>query len=279
MTQPDLYRNRDFIPDFDAIMQETAARSLELSKRVEMRRNVAYGPSVRQKMDIVFPPNLAKGAPIHMFIHGGYWRAGDKETHTLVAAPVIAAGGIAAIVTYDLMPATRLAEIVTQLRRAACFLQQSACALGADPARFTVSGHSAGAHLAALLAADAPGDRIGPELPKIQGLLLVSGIYDLSGIPDSFLRDEAEMRPEEAAAWSPLDAHHLPVPNRIIALGQEETAPFHNQAFALHKQLEQAGLVSTLRHETRCNHLTIVLDLADKNRPLGQGLADLVANA
>src|SRR5690554_4626174 len=139
MTPPDLYRNRDFIPDFDAIMEETAARSREVAARAEMRKDVVYGPSPRQRMDIVFPPNLALGAPLHMFVHGGYWRAGDKETHSLVAAPVIAVGGITAIVSYDLMPATRLAPIVGQVRRAAQFLQHSARELGADPARFTVS--------------------------------------------------------------------------------------------------------------------------------------------
>ena len=278
MTPPDLYRNRDFIPDFDAIMEETAARSHALAARAEMRRDVIYGPSPRQRMDIVFPPNPAAGAPLHMFVHGGYWRAGSKEAHTLVAAPVIAAGGIAAIVGYDLMPATRLAPIVAQVRHAARFLQNSASALGADPARFTVSGHSAGAHLASLLAAHAPGDDA-PDLPDLQGILCVSGIYDLSGIPDSFLRNEAQMQHDEAAAWSPLSAHQLPVPKRIFSVGQEETAPFHDQAHAMHELVENAGMVSTLRQEARCNHLTIVLDLADQNRPLGQCLADLVANS
>lgn len=278
MTPADPYRNRDFIPDFDAIIEETAARSREVAKRTKMRKDVAYGPSPRQRMDIVFPPNQASGAPLHMFIHGGYWRAGDKETHTLVAAPVIAAGGIAAIVSYDLMPTTRLAPIVGQIRRAARFLQQAAGGLGADPARFTASGHSAGAHLASLLAAHAPGDGVAPDLPELQGLLLVSGVYDLSDIPGSFLRDETQMRCDEAAAWSPLDARHLPISKRIISLGEEETTPFHDQAFALHDQLKRHGMASTLRHETRCNHLTVVLDLADTNRPLGQSLADLVAN-
>lgn len=260
-------------------MEETSARSRELAARTEMRRNVNYGPSPRQSMDIVFPSNPAPDAPLHMFIHGGYWRAGDKETHTLVAAPVIAAGGIAALVSYDLMPATRLADIVAQVRSAACYLQRSARELGADPARFTVSGHSAGAHLASLLATHALGDLTAPELPSLQGLLLVSGIYDLSDIPDSFLRTEAEMRHDEAAAWSSLNANLLPVPKRIITRGQEETAPFQDQASTLHQQVVNAGMVSELRQEASCNHLTMVLDLADQNRPLGQCLGDLVANS
>jgi acetyl esterase/lipase len=135
----------------------------------------------RQSFDLVFPPDPAPGAPLHMFIHGGYWRAGSKDAHTLVAAP-------------------RLADIVGQVRSAARHLVGMAPEIGADPARFTVSGHSAGAHLASLLAAEAPGD-VGPvALPELRGMLLVSGISDLSGIPGSFLKDEAQMSDEEAQA-------------------------------------------------------------------------------
>ena len=92
MTQ-DLYRNRDFIPDFDEIVTETAARSREFAKRVEIQPNVPYGPGPRERMDIILPPRMAKGAPLHVFIHGGYWRSGSKEDHWLVAAPVLAVGG------------------------------------------------------------------------------------------------------------------------------------------------------------------------------------------
>lgn len=279
MAEPDLYRNRDFIPDFDAIMQETEARSHAFAERAEIRRNVAYGPTPRQVMDIVSPPAVAAGAPLHVFIHGGYWRAGSKDAHTLVAAPVLAAGGICALITYDLMPGTRLGAIVAQARAAVRFAQAQARELGADPGRLTVSGHSAGAHLASLLAAIAPGDTTPPALPDVWALLLVSGIYDLSGIPDSFLKHEAAMRHDEAAAWSPLAARQLPGPRRIITRGAHETAPFHEQADAMHQRVSQSGAISKLREEPGRNHLTVVFDLADPEKPLGRCLADMVASS
>ncbi|MGZ9810123.1 alpha/beta hydrolase [Pseudoroseicyclus sp. H15] len=270
----DLYRNRDFIPDFDNIMAETEARSREVARQFRVERDVSYGPGARQAFDLIFPPGPVEGAPLHMFIHGGYWRAGSKEAHTLVAAPVVAAGGIAAIATYELMPQTRLAAIVEQVREAARHLAWMAPELGADPARFTVSGHSAGAHLASLLAAKAPGDAAMPDLPPIKAMLLASGIYDLTGIPGSFLKDEAEMREDEAADWSPLAADHLAGPLRVITRGAEETAPFQEQAEAL------AGLLgpeAELRQEAGHNHLSIVLDLGDPAAPLGARLAEMVA--
>jgi len=272
--EQDLYRNRDFIPDFDAILAETAARSRELAARVEVRADVAYGPSPRERMDILFPLNPAKGAPLHMFIHGGYWRSGSKTDHHLVAAPVLAAGGIAAITTYDLMPGTRLGRIVAQVRAAARHLQAIAPTLGADPARFTVSGHSAGAHLASYLAAQGP-QETAPDLPALRGILMVSGIYNLAGIPGSFLKHEAEMTVEEAEAWSPLTSTQLPGPARILTRGAMEMAPFHDQAAALGALITGTGQPCELRREPGLNHLTIVLSLADPASALGGVLADL----
>jgi arylformamidase len=279
MPEPDLYRNRDFIPDFDEIMAETQARSHALAARSRMERDIAYGPAARQTLDLVFPPGTVSGAPLHMFVHGGYWRAGSKQAHTLVAAPVLAAGGIAALVNYALMPGTRLAEIVDQVRSAARHLVTLAPGIGADPDRFTASGHSAGAHLASLLAAKAPGDDSFAPLAELKGLLLVSGIYDLSGIPDSFLRHEAKMTPTEAEAWSPLSAQPLPGPLRIITRGQHETAPFQTQAITFDALTAGAGSRTELRQEAGRNHLTILLDLANPRTSLGTRLADLVAKS
>lgn len=272
----DLYYNRAFIPDFDAIMAETAARSRAFVQGRDLRADISYGPRPRQAYDLILPDHPRQGGPIHMFIHGGYWRAGEKDVHHLVAAPVLAAGGIAAIVTYDLMPDTRLGTIIAQVRCAALQIQARAASLGADPARFTVSGHSAGAHLASLLAARAPGDQTQPTLPDLRGLLLVSGIYDLGGIPDSFLKNEAGMTPEEAALWSPRAAVHRPDLMRILTCGEAETAPFHDQVKELASLLPAPR---ELRVELRLNHLSTVLDLADPMRPLGRRLADLVANS
>ncbi|WP_373356596.1 alpha/beta hydrolase [Pseudoroseicyclus sp. CXY001] len=275
----DLYRNRDFIPDFDEIMAETEARSREVAARADVRPGLPYGDTPRQSFDLVLPPRVAPGAPLHVFIHGGYWRAGSKEAHTLVAQPVLEAGGICALVTYDLMPGTRLGAIVGQVRAAVRAAAAEAAGLGADPGRLTVSGHSAGAHLASLLAAEAPGDAGPPDVPPLAGLLLVSGIYDLAGIPDSFLKDEAKMTHEEAADWSPLSARPLPAGRRIFTCGEAETAPFHVQAAAMDELYERAGMRSALRVEPGCNHLTVVFDLADTSRLLGQALADLVAGS
>ncbi len=275
MAAKDPYRIRSFVPDFDAISMEIAERSHRLAANVVMWAGSPYGNTPRERIDILLPPNLRAGAPIHMFVHGGYWRSGEKAAHTCVAAPVLAVGGIAAIVEYDLMPGTRLGAIVSQIRRASAWLAAQAPGLGADPARLTVSGHSAGAHLASYLAASAPGEKLEPRTP-VAGLLLLSGIYDLTDIPGSFLKDEARMTVEDAKAWSPLTANQHAGPQRIIALGAEETPPFHDHATRMHRLLRSQGLPSDLMTLPGLNHMNGVLDLADPARPLGERLAAMV---
>lgn len=272
----DLYRNRDFIADFDDIIAETAARSRALTRTVDLRPDVAYGSHPRETMDLIFPPKLAKGAPLHMFVHGGYWRTGTKEDHRLMAAPALAVGAVAAIITYDLMPGTRLGAIINQVRSAARHLAAMAPTLNADASRLTVSGHSAGAHLISYLAAQGPHERVPPELVEVRGMLLASGLYDLSEIPHSFLKNETQMTDAEALAWSPLTSRQHAGPQRIVMLSEHDTPPFHIQGERFASQLEHTDNNVEFRIESGLNHLTVVLALSDPHSPAGACLASLI---
>ncbi|PST18390.1 alpha/beta hydrolase [Mesorhizobium plurifarium] len=277
MAPQDLYRIRDFVPDFDAIAAEFAERSRIFSARAKVLADLRYGTRAREVLDVILPERPKAGAPLHVFVHGGYWRSGEKENYRFVAAPVLAAGGVAALVEYDLMPGTRLNVLVDQVRRSVLWLQHHAADFGADPQRLTVSGHSAGAHLASYLAATGPEETGARALPELAGLLLVSGIYDLSGIPDSFLRSEAQMTPSEAAAWTPLTSTHHQCARRIIAYGENETAPFLDQASQFQALLASLNEEAELLGAPRLNHMSVVHDLADPDGFIGKRLYNLVA--
>ncbi len=276
MTPQDLYRIRDFVPDFNAIAAEFAERSAALAGRARLSANLRYGGRPREVLDVILPERPVDGAPLHVFVHGGYWRSGEKHNYHLVAEPVLAAGGVAALVEYDLMPHARLEVLVDQVRRAVGWLQARCTDFGADPARITVSGHSAGAHLASYLAARGPDENREPALPSIQGLFLLSGIYDLSDIPHSFLREEAQMTEAEAAVWSPLKSSQYPA-RRIIAYGGQETAPFLEQGTLFHSRLSSSIGNADLISAPGLNHMSAVLDLANPEGFLGRRLHDLVA--
>src|ERR1700733_14616679 len=111
---------------------------------------VSYGSDRTETFDLFFPKDVRAPAPVHMFVHGGYWRMFSKRDFSYIADTITAAGAIAAIVDYALMPSVRMAVLVDQTRRAKSWLLANIGAHGGDAQRLTASGHSAGAHLCAL---------------------------------------------------------------------------------------------------------------------------------
>lgn len=138
-------------------MQHDAA-SLPAGTRVE--RDIAYGADPKQRYDVYLPARMRPGAPILFMVHGGGWRRGDKRMPNVVddkAAYWLARGFVFVSVNYRLEPE---ADPLLQARDVAAALasaQRRARGWGADPGRVVLMGHSAGAHLVALLGSDPDG--------------------------------------------------------------------------------------------------------------------------
>ena len=133
------------------IMSEHAIPS---GTRVE--RNVAYGPNGAQTMDIYLPPH-PQNAPVILMVHGGAWMIGDKAISRVFKNKVaywIPRGYIFISIDNRLLPAADPLEQANDVARALAFAQSKATTWGGDPARFVLMGHSAGAHLVDLLAAN-----------------------------------------------------------------------------------------------------------------------------
>jgi arylformamidase len=167
-----------------------------------------------------------------IFLHGGYWRALDKEDFSWVAPAYVQAGTAVAVVNYGLMPATPLPEIVRQIRRACIWLYDNAMALGIDSQRIVCSGHSAGAHLTAMmLATDWP--RVAARLPRrlLSAAISISGVFDLAPLSRApFLREDLALDEAAVRALSPI---HLQLSNDVPLLrvvGALESDEFHRQS-------------------------------------------------
>ncbi|MCC2638179.1 MAG: hypothetical protein K0Q68_1898 [Moraxellaceae bacterium] len=118
-------------------------------------RDLAYGPSPRQVIDIYLPPG-ATAAPLLVMVHGGAWRFGDKAESRVVDNKVARwlPRGIGVVsVNYRLLPQADVAQQAEDVAAALAFVQRQAPEWGADPREIILMGHSAGAHLVALLGA------------------------------------------------------------------------------------------------------------------------------
>jgi arylformamidase len=221
------YNPRKALPPahIEAFMQRAAARSLAARTRLGGRLDIRYGPGALATLD-VFPAAVAD-APLHVFLHGGYWRGRDKSDYSYVADALAPLGITTVVMNYDLCPSVELPAIVQQVRQGLQWVHAHAAELGGNPDAFTASGHSAGAHLVAAALPKA-GGAVAAWVPR--AAVLVSGVYELEPVLSISVNQEIRLRPEQVDPLSP--SRHPPtaqVPLTVV-VGGGETAGFVRQS-------------------------------------------------
>jgi acetyl esterase/lipase len=122
---------------------------------VRVLRDVAYGSDPRQRFDVYMPPH-AQHAPVILLVHGGGWSRGDKAMRNVVQHKVarwVPRGFVVISTNYRMLPDTAPLQQAQDVARALALAQRRAAEWGGERRGFILLGHSAGAHLVALLAA------------------------------------------------------------------------------------------------------------------------------
>ncbi|RZJ04443.1 MAG: alpha/beta hydrolase [Brevundimonas sp.] len=118
-------------------------------------RDIAYGDDPRQKMDIHAPTGPAERPwPMLVFFYGGGWDSGERQLYAWAAQALAARGFVVATPDYRLVPQVHFPAFIEDAASATAMAGRIAARYGADPARLGVIGHSAGAHLAMMIALD-----------------------------------------------------------------------------------------------------------------------------
>jgi arylformamidase len=213
------YNPRASVPDSHDFVEHGQVLSAAAQAKYAFRE-LRYGPGPLATLD-VFPAGPLD-APIHVFVHGGYWRGRDKRDFSFVAAGLLPHGITTIVMNYDLCPSVTLPELVAQFREGVRWICEHASELDGDPNNITFSGHSAGAHLiATALAADAQAADPLP-LDQIRGAMLSSGIYDVAPVLGITVNEMIRLQPDQVDAMSPM--RHPPVasiPLEILVGGDE----------------------------------------------------------
>lgn len=142
-----------------------ASRIRTAAPLVQKLADIPYGPDRRQRVDVYLPtvptvPAVASpgsqggAAPVLLMVHGGAWSMGDKAYGRVVEEKVarwVPRGWVVVSANYRLLPAADVLQQAQDVASALAFVQRSAAQWGADASRVVLMGHSAGAHLAALV--------------------------------------------------------------------------------------------------------------------------------
>lgn len=189
----------------------------------------AYGPHARQRLDIYTPQ--AKGThPIVVFFYGGSWTSGRKSQYAFIGAALAARGYVTVIPDYRLYPEVRFPTFLMDGAQAVAWVREHAPEFGGDPERLVLMGHSAGAHMAAMLALDSRYlANAGVPQQAIVGLVGLSGPYALD--PNSDVLRTIFSTPYTPNDWQPVHFASSQAPPTLLLHGLSDTvvSPAHTE--------------------------------------------------
>jgi acetyl esterase/lipase len=152
--------------------------------------------SNKHKLDLYLPEG-AKDFPVLFFVHGGAWMTGDRNSffglYGSLAKVYVKQGIGVVVISYRLSPGVKHPEHVKDVARAFAWTYKNIAKYGGNVDQLFISGHSAGGHLVALLAADESYLRVHDLTPKaIRGVIPISGVYIIADglVPNVFGREE-----------------------------------------------------------------------------------------
>lgn len=266
------------VDDVDAIQDGYRRASDEVAASGRGVLDLEYGPDPLQRLDL-FPVPGGGPAPVMVYIHGGYWKGGEKAGRRF-PAPFYNDAGIAwAPINYRLSPSCAMDGIVADVRAALAWLYRNAADYGIDPGGIHVAGHSAGGHLTGM--ALAPGWHAEYGVPDdiVKGACATSGVFDLEPMRRTSHQDNLALDDAAAARNSPVrHPPAAPVP-AVVAWGTRESDEFRRQSEDYAAALEAAGCGVTLIGAEGHDHFSIMGDMVRPDTPLGSAMLGLVRRA
>jgi len=231
------------------------------------------------QMDIYRPTGSTTDAPVVVFYYGGSWRSGERGWYRFVGRALAAQGMVAVIPDYRKFPEVSFAQLMDDAAVALRWVQSNRDQLGSTGPLF-VAGHSAGAHIAALLATDERYlRRVQVQPEAIAGLIGLAGPYNFLPIVDPKV---AEVFVDDAGAYDAQPINHvdrMSAPALLFHGSNDETVrPFNSETFAA--SLAKAGVSADYQLIEGVGHVRLVFEVGGSTQfsaEIGRRIEQFVA--
>jgi acetyl esterase/lipase len=240
--------------------------------------DMPYGADPQQRLDVYVPGRVsAAPRPLVVFWHGGRWRFGDKADYRFVGAALAELGLVAVLPNYRHYPDVKMPGFMSDAASAGQWAAAHAGEFGADPGRLYLMGHSAGAHMAALVTLDPRYfAAAGPPGPPIAGVIGLSGPYDFLPLLEADVQDmfgPPALYPES----QPINFVRPDAPPMLLVHGLMDDTVRPRNSRNLAAALRARGVPVTLKLYPKLAHADTVAAMSIAARGRAPTLADIEA--
>jgi acetyl esterase/lipase len=239
-----------------------------------LTEDVVYGVDPRQRLDVYVPAGAVTGRPVVVFFYGGSWKSGRRQNYRFMGEALTSRGFVAVVADYRLYPDVRFPAFVGDGAAAVAWVRANIAGYGGNPRKVFLMGHSAGAHIAALLALDERYLAAVGESPKdLSGVIGVAGPYAFDPL------QYRTIRPIFAGLTDPDQARPIAfadgaAPPMLLLHGEDDRTVYPANSLALAHRLKQAGNGATVIAYPDLGHIAILLAFARPFRSDDGVLAD-----
>jgi acetyl esterase/lipase len=229
--------------------------------RIQLTQSIAYAERSRHRLDVCRPRGAA-AAPVIIFFYGGAWQSGYKELYRYVAKALARRGYVAVVPDYRIYPEVCYPDFLDDGAQVVRWVRDNIARFGGDPDKLFLKGHSAGAHIAAMLSIDARWlGKVGLDPRRdIAGLIGIAGPYDLMPLRDEKLKVifGGVNRPETQPIF-----HVAPgAPPALLMTGGRDRLVEPGNSVRLAARLVAAGNAATVLTYRRIGHFIIIAAVA-----------------
>lgn len=237
--------------------------------------SLSYGDHPRQTLDL-YAPSQGGDWPVIVFFYGGAWNSGSKDLYGWAAQALAAQGFLVALPDYRLVPEVRFPAFVEDAAAATARVRVLARDHGGDPRRLAVGGHSAGAHLAMMIALDPRYLQAAGAPGAIKAAFGLSGPYDFLPF-DVSSTIQAFGRHPDPRETQPLTYASAEAPPLWLGHGERDTTVHAEDSVLLARAVERAGRDAILRLYPDLDHAATIAAFSPVFRGRAPVLADVTA--